>query len=170
MKWAVELCEYSLEYQPRTTIKSQELADFIAEFIGATQGVSFKPNDQLKKPNESDQPEDPNTIDQLEESNADESTPTNQPNKPSTNEASRSGTSVDEDLELTWILFVDGSSNEQRSGARIILIDSSELKLEQLICFSFSASNNKEEYEALLAGLKLVVAIGADRIKAQSDS
>ncbi|XP_060972375.1 uncharacterized protein LOC133038292 [Cannabis sativa] len=31
-KWAVELSEYDITYQPRTTIKSQVLADFIADF------------------------------------------------------------------------------------------------------------------------------------------
>ncbi|KAL5552647.1 hypothetical protein UlMin_040048 [Ulmus minor] len=31
-KWAVELSEHHINYQPRTAIKSQVLADFIAEF------------------------------------------------------------------------------------------------------------------------------------------
>ena len=31
-KWAVELSEHHIDYQLRTTIKSQELADFIADF------------------------------------------------------------------------------------------------------------------------------------------
>ncbi|XP_075106779.1 uncharacterized protein LOC142179802 [Nicotiana tabacum] len=31
-KWAIELSEYNIIYQPRTTIKSQVLADFIADF------------------------------------------------------------------------------------------------------------------------------------------
>ncbi|XP_071933287.1 uncharacterized protein [Coffea arabica] len=35
VKWAVELSEYDLGYQPRTAVKAQALADFIAE------GVSF---------------------------------------------------------------------------------------------------------------------------------
>ena len=56
MKWTVELGEYNLEYQPRMAIKSQVLADFVAEFIGAAQGLDFEPceNDQLEEPNESD--------------------------------------------------------------------------------------------------------------------
>nr|XP_027102744.1 uncharacterized protein LOC113723988 [Coffea arabica] len=37
VKWAVELSEYDLGYQPRTAIKAQALADFIAD------GVSFGP-------------------------------------------------------------------------------------------------------------------------------
>ncbi|XP_075085080.1 uncharacterized protein LOC142168315 [Nicotiana tabacum] len=31
-KWAIELSEYDIIYQPRTAIKSQVLADFVAEF------------------------------------------------------------------------------------------------------------------------------------------
>jgi hypothetical protein len=31
VKWAIELCPYSLEFQSRTTIKSQALVDFIVE-------------------------------------------------------------------------------------------------------------------------------------------
>jgi hypothetical protein len=32
VKWAMELCPYSLEFQSRTTIKSQALVDFIVEW------------------------------------------------------------------------------------------------------------------------------------------
>ena len=31
LKWAVELSEFDIEYQPRTAIKGQVLADFIVE-------------------------------------------------------------------------------------------------------------------------------------------
>ena len=52
MKWAVELGEYGLEYQPRTAIKSQVLADFVAEFTGTTQGLESEPiiDDELEGP------------------------------------------------------------------------------------------------------------------------
>ncbi|KAL0355389.1 UNVERIFIED_CONTAM: Ribonuclease HI [Sesamum radiatum] len=33
-KWAVELGEYDVEYQSRTTVKAQALADFVVEFAG----------------------------------------------------------------------------------------------------------------------------------------
>ena len=32
LKWALELRPYGLKYEPRTTIKGQVLADFIADF------------------------------------------------------------------------------------------------------------------------------------------
>ena len=33
VKWAMELCPFSLEFASRTTIKSQALVDFIVEWI-----------------------------------------------------------------------------------------------------------------------------------------
>ena len=32
VQWAIELSQFDIEYHPRTTIKAQVLADFIAEF------------------------------------------------------------------------------------------------------------------------------------------
>ena len=32
VQWAVELSQFDIEYRPRTAIKAQALADFIAEF------------------------------------------------------------------------------------------------------------------------------------------
>ena len=76
MKWALELEEFEVIYQPRIAIKGQALADFLVEFM---------------YPGETEQVE-PVTL-----------TP---------------------DLRAaisTWVLYVDGSSNSQGSGAGIIL-------------------------------------------------
>ena len=32
VQWAIELSQFNIEYHPRTAIKAQALADFIAEF------------------------------------------------------------------------------------------------------------------------------------------
>ena len=32
VQWAIELSQFDIEYHPRTVIKAQALADFIAEF------------------------------------------------------------------------------------------------------------------------------------------
>ncbi|XP_071900985.1 uncharacterized protein [Coffea arabica] len=52
VKWAVELSEYDLGYQPRTAIKAQALADFIADGIsfGSTGGEidQDRPNKEVK--------------------------------------------------------------------------------------------------------------------------
>ncbi|KAL5835807.1 hypothetical protein ACOSQ3_015358 [Xanthoceras sorbifolium] len=44
VKWAVELSEYDVNYQPRTAIKSQMLADFIADF---TPGILQRAEEEL---------------------------------------------------------------------------------------------------------------------------
>ncbi|GKV50362.1 hypothetical protein SLEP1_g57069 [Rubroshorea leprosula] len=36
--WSIELSEYDLKFQPRTTIKGQPIADFLVECISATEG------------------------------------------------------------------------------------------------------------------------------------
>ncbi|XP_020216778.1 uncharacterized protein LOC109800405 [Cajanus cajan] len=69
-----------------------------------------------------------------------------------------------------WTLHVDGSSNNQGSGARVILEGPRGITLEQSLRFRFKASNNQAEYEALLAGLRLAEDMGASRIKCRTDS
>ena len=32
VQWAIELCQFNIEYHPKTAIKAQALTDFIAEF------------------------------------------------------------------------------------------------------------------------------------------
>jgi hypothetical protein len=44
-KWAAELSGYNITFEPRTTIKSQVLADFIVDWTGVT---SQNPNPGLK--------------------------------------------------------------------------------------------------------------------------
>ncbi|XP_072088112.1 uncharacterized protein [Arachis hypogaea] len=96
IKWSIELSEFDIYYQPRTSIKSQYLADFVAEFTGPTQ------NEDGKK----------------------------------------------------WVLFVDGASNPQGAGAGILLENPEGVIFEHSLRFSFKASNNQAEYEALIAGLR----------------
>nr|KYP43933.1 Transposon Ty3-I Gag-Pol polyprotein [Cajanus cajan] len=69
-----------------------------------------------------------------------------------------------------WTLHVDGSSNLQGSGAGIILEGPGKVVIEQSLRFSFKASNNQAEYEALLAGLRLASDLGVGNIKCWSDS
>ncbi|XP_072077773.1 uncharacterized protein [Arachis hypogaea] len=96
IKWSIELSEFDIHYQPRGSVKSQCLADFVAE---------------LSCPNSDDK---------------------GQP----------------------WTLFVDGASNPQGSGAGILLESSDGIVIEHSLRFSFKASNNQAEYEALIAGLR----------------
>jgi len=65
---------------------------------------------------------------------------------------------------------VDGSSNQQGSGAGIILEGPNGFLIEQALRFAFKASNNQVEYEALLVGMLLAKEMGAQSLLVKSDS
>jgi ribonuclease HI len=69
-----------------------------------------------------------------------------------------------------WTIFVDGSSNSKGSGAGIILESEDGALIEVLLELSFETTNNKAEYEAFLAGLRLVKDIEAEEVKIYTDS
>ncbi|XP_060969727.1 uncharacterized protein LOC133036959 [Cannabis sativa] len=69
----------------------------------------------------------------------------------------------------TWKLFVDGASNEQGSGAGVILILPEGFKFHYALRFQFDASNNEAEYEALIAGLKIADALKVKNLICHSD-
>ncbi|XP_072077923.1 uncharacterized protein [Arachis hypogaea] len=112
VKWSVELSEFDIKYESRASIKSQFLADFIAEF---------------------------------------------------------SVPKITEDY-IEWSLYVDGSSNPHGCGAGIILDDDHGNVIEHSLHFSFKASNNQSEYEALIAGLTLAADLNITEIKVYCDS
>ncbi|RDX79321.1 hypothetical protein CR513_40270, partial [Mucuna pruriens] len=72
--------------------------------------------------------------------------------------------------EGEWYLSVDGSSNQTGSGAGVILEGPEGVLIEQSLHFEFRASNNQEEYEALLASMKLARELEAKKLMAKSDS
>ena len=65
---------------------------------------------------------------------------------------------------------MDRSSNQQGSGTGVILQGPNGLLIEQAIRFSFKASNNQAEYEALIAGMLLAKEMDAKSLLAKSDS
>ena len=69
-----------------------------------------------------------------------------------------------------WRIFVDGSSNENGSGAGIILISPEGHRFHSALRFGFKASNNEAEYEALLAGLRVANELKASSVQCFSDS
>ncbi|XP_022158092.1 uncharacterized protein LOC111024661 [Momordica charantia] len=113
MKWALELSGYDIQFGPRTALKGQAVADFIAELTPPSQST---------------------------ESN------------------------------LSWMIYVDGSSNERECGAGILLLAPGGERFEYALRFNFRTSNNKAEYETLLAGLRVAKGLGATHIKVFSDS
>ncbi|XP_024004920.1 uncharacterized protein LOC112082059 [Eutrema salsugineum] len=69
-----------------------------------------------------------------------------------------------------WILHVDGSSSKHGSGMKIHLTSPTGEILEQSFRLNFHASNNEAEYEALIAGIRLVQGIGVRKIRTFCDS
>ncbi|XP_068477185.1 uncharacterized protein [Phaseolus vulgaris] len=114
VRWAVELSEFDVQYEPREPIKGQVYADFTIELSSAA---------------------------------------THQ-----------------EEAGFIWVLSVDGSSNQQGSGAGVILEGPNGLLIEQALRFAFKASNNQAEYEALIVGMLLAKKMGAKSLPAKSDS
>ena len=56
-----------------------------------------------------------------------------------------------------WILYVDGSSNSDGSGAGLLLKDPHGEMCSYALQFDFAVSNNEAEYEALIVGLQLAL-------------
>ncbi|XP_050207702.1 uncharacterized protein LOC126657113 [Mercurialis annua] len=75
----------------------------------------------------------------------------------------------DEQL-LQWVLEVDGASNQEGSGAGVVLKGPHGVTLRSSVKFDFPASNNAAEYEALLIGLRMVNVVKAEHVTIRSDS
>ncbi|XP_071917217.1 uncharacterized protein [Coffea arabica] len=120
-KWAVELAEHDIGYQPRTAIKAQALANFL------TEGASLSTTEPCALAEEA-RPEEP------------------------------------------WVLFVDGASSKEGSGAGLLLTLPTGEELTYALRFDFPTSNNEAEYETLLIGLRIAHQMGVTAIRVRSDS
>ena len=69
-----------------------------------------------------------------------------------------------------WRVFVDSASSAMRVGAGIVIVTLEGIRLKYSFRLGFRASNNEAKYEALLAGLKTVLGMGARDVEAYSDS
>ncbi|XP_016196290.1 uncharacterized protein LOC107637382 [Arachis ipaensis] len=79
-------------------------------------------------------------------------------------------TTTDNQTEKSWKLYVDSASNKEGSGAGVTLKEGEQVIAEQSLQFSFTASNNQAEYEALLAGLKLAQDLQISKLTVYCDS
>ncbi|XP_075669925.1 uncharacterized protein LOC142639661 [Castanea sativa] len=111
------LGSFDISYRPRSSVKSQVLADFVAEF-------------SLRKEME--------VICHVD--------------------------------VLPWKVFVDGASNATGAGAGIVIITPKGIRLEHSLRLGFGASNNKAEYEALIARLRAIRDMGSREVEIYSDS
>ncbi|XP_077232426.1 uncharacterized protein LOC143869752 [Tasmannia lanceolata] len=78
--------------------------------------------------------------------------------------------SAEQSGEIHWTLHVDGSAGKTGRGAGVVLHGSEGFTLEYALRLDFKASNNEDEYEALLAGLSLTTELGTGKLKVYSDS
>ncbi|GJT11490.1 reverse transcriptase domain-containing protein [Tanacetum coccineum] len=75
-----------------------------------------------------------------------------------------------EELPEPWILFTDGSSYTDGSGAGLILINPEGIEFTYALRFIFDATNNEAEYEALIAGLRIAEQMGVKNLQENVDS
>nr|GEW73098.1 reverse transcriptase domain-containing protein [Tanacetum cinerariifolium] len=106
--------------RPRTSIRGQVLADFIAE-----------------KPDEGGPPTE---------------------------------VQIEETVPEPWVLFMNGSSCSEGSGAGLILTNPEGKEFTYAIRFELDASKNEAEYEALVAGLRLAEHMGVKNLITKVDS
>jgi hypothetical protein len=114
-KWAVDLGALNIDFKPRTSIKSQAVVDFMAEWR----------ENQLP-------------------------TPTERPEH--------------------WVMYFDGSLKLEGAGAGVLLISPTGEQLKYVLQIFWKVSNNEDEYEALLHGLRLVAFLGIKRLLVYGDS
>ena len=69
-----------------------------------------------------------------------------------------------------WTLCVDGASRQSEAGIGLQLTSPTEERIEQVVRLGFSTSNNESKYEAMITGLELTLAVGADSLLIRSDS
>ncbi|GJW80536.1 reverse transcriptase domain-containing protein [Tanacetum coccineum] len=76
---------------------------------------------------------------------------------------------VEEELPEPWILFKNGSSCTDGSGAGLILTNPERMEFTYALRFRFDATNNKAKYEALIAGLRIAEQMGVKNLQAYVD-
>ncbi|XP_022867790.1 uncharacterized protein LOC111387466 [Olea europaea var. sylvestris] len=72
--------------------------------------------------------------------------------------------------ETPWRLYVHDSSTGERSGAGVVLISPEHRIFCEAFPFDFKASNNKVEYETLIAGKRMASGLGISDMIIHSDS
>nr|GEV16135.1 reverse transcriptase domain-containing protein [Tanacetum cinerariifolium] len=80
------------------------------------------------------------------------------------------GVSVGVTQEEPWMLFTNGSSCVDGSGAWVILTNPEGVEFTYALRFQFAASNNEAEYEELIADLRITTQMGVKNVQANVDS
>ena len=69
-----------------------------------------------------------------------------------------------------WSIHTDGSSIQRSGGAGVVIQTPKGDKIKCMIWLDFPTINNEAEYEALMAGLDLAKAAGAENMIMHCDS
>ena len=72
--------------------------------------------------------------------------------------------------QILWSIHTDGSSNQHSGGTGVDILTPEGDKIECMIRLDFPTTNNEAEYEALVAGLDLAKAAGAENMIIHCDS
>ena len=72
--------------------------------------------------------------------------------------------------EDLWTINTDGSSTQKGGEAGIVITSPEKDVLKYGVQLKFPITNNEAEYEALLTGLRIARALGAEKIVLKSDS
>nr|GEY25183.1 reverse transcriptase domain-containing protein [Tanacetum cinerariifolium] len=77
---------------------------------------------------------------------------------------------VEEELPEPWILFTGGSSCVDGFGEGLTLTNPEEEEFTYALRFRFEATHNEDEYEDLIAGLRIAEEMGVRNLQANVDS
>ena len=69
-----------------------------------------------------------------------------------------------------WKVYVDSAANQKGSEMGLVLISSEKIIIEKSLRLGFSATNNEDEYEALLQGMAMVQKMRGKAVEMFSDS
>ena len=71
---------------------------------------------------------------------------------------------------LSWKVYVDGVANHRGSRVGLVLISLERIIIEKFLRLGLSTTNNKAEYEALLAGITMIQKMGGKAVEIFSNS